>query len=132
MVHPCRPCYYRRMTVSGSCHCGAVRIEAASAPASIGSCNCSLCTKSGWLVAFYPDDGSVTVTGTTEPYIWGDHMIRIHHCPTCGMGTHWDSTGESLGKVGINARLLDGFAVDEGRFLMGGEPLEVRYIDNAG
>lgn len=119
------------MTVSGSCHCGAVRIAAPSAPASIGSCNCSLCTKSGWLVAFYPDDGSVRVEGATVPYIWGDRMIRIHHCPTCGTGTHWDSTGESLGKVGVNARLIDGFSMRDGRPLFAGEPVEIRYIDNA-
>lgn len=129
----------------GSCHCGAVRITVPSVPGlgsgvprtpsaqpSIGSCNCSLCTKLGWLIAFYPDDGSVRVEGETVPYIWGDRMIRIHHCPTCGTGTHWDSTGESHGKVGVNARLIDGFAVDEGRFLLNGEPLDVRYLDNAG
>jgi hypothetical protein len=40
--------------------------------------------------------------------------------------------GEIYGRVGINARLLDGFAVDEGKALFDGKPLEVRYFDNAG
>ena len=120
------------MLIHGSCHCGAVRIEVPSAPDWIGSCNCSLCTKLGWLVAYYPDDGSVRVSGETMPYIWGDRMIAIRHCPACGCGTHWDSTGESYGRVGVNARLLDGFAVAEGRFSIGGSELEVRYVDNAG
>jgi hypothetical protein len=119
------------MTVRGSCHCGAVRIEVPGAPEWIGSCNCSLCTKLGWLVAYYPDDGSVRVEGETARYIWGDRMIAIHHCATCGAGTHWDSTGESYGRLGVNARLLDGFAMDEGQALFDGEPLEVRYLDNA-
>lgn len=49
-------------------------------------------------------------------------MIGIHHCPECGCGTHWESLGVDFGKVGINARLLDGF--DE-------KDIEVRFFDNA-
>lgn len=120
------------MPVTGSCHCGAVRIAVPEAPAWIGSCNCSVCTKLAWLVAYYPDDGGVRVDGETARYIWGDRMIALHHCPVCGCGTHWDSTGESYGKVGVNARLLNGFSVKEGTMLFDGAPLEVRYFDNAG
>ena len=120
------------MTICGSCHCGAVTIEAPSAPEWVNSCNCSFCRKSGWLVAYYPDDGGVRVTGETASYIWGDRMISLHHCPTCGCGTHWQSTGESYGRIGINARLLDGFEVKGGRFLLEGLELEVRFPDNAG
>jgi hypothetical protein len=120
------------MSITGSCHCRAVRIAVPGPPEWIGSCNCSSCTKLGWLLAYYPDDGGVRIVGETVRYIWGDRMIALHHCPTCGCGTHWDSLGESYGKVGVNARLLDGFAVDEGRLLFAGEPLEVRYLDNAG
>ena len=116
----------------GSCHCGAVKVAVPGPPEWLASCNCSLCTKLGWLVAYYPDDGSVRVEGATTPYVWGDRMISIHHCPACGSGTHWESTGESYGRVGVNARLLDGFAVDEGKALFDGEPLEVRFMDNAG
>jgi hypothetical protein len=119
------------MAITGSCHCGAVRIEAPGPPEWIGSCNCSVCTKLGWLVAYYPDDGGVRISGETTPYIWGDRMISLHHCPACGCGTHWESTGESYGRVGVNARLLDGFAVAQGLALFDGEPLEVRYFDNA-
>jgi hypothetical protein len=65
-------------------------------------------------MAYYPDDGGVRITGETVPYIWGDRMISQHHCPACGCFTDWRSTGESYGKVGVNARLLDGFAVKDG------------------
>lgn len=83
-------------------------------------------------MAYYPDDGSVRVEGPTEPYIWGDRMIALHHCPVCGCFTDWRSTGESYGRVGVNARLLDGFSIEEGRVLFGGREIEVRFLDNAG
>ena len=43
----------------------------------------------------------------------------------------WRSTGENHGKVGINARLLDGYAERDGESLFDGERIEIRYIDNA-
>ena len=120
--------------VKGSCHCGAVTLSVPHAPEWVGSCNCFLCNKSGWLVAFYPDD-AVTVEGETVPYIWGDRMIGIHHCPTCGCGTHWKTLGEDFGKMGVHARLLDGFDVGavEGfpsKYCFAGVPVEVRLLDN--
>ena len=62
-------------------------------------------------VAYFPPD-QVRISGETTAYVWGDRMIGIHHCPTCGCGTHWQSLGQDFGKMGVNARLLDGF--DEG------------------
>jgi hypothetical protein len=44
----------------------------------------------------------------------------------------WRSTGESHGKVGINARLLDGYAERDGRSLFEGREIEVRAMENAG
>ena len=106
--------------VRGSCHCGGVRITVPHAPEWVVSCNCSLCTKTGWLVAYYPD-ADVRIEGETVPYIWGDRMIGIHHCPVCGCFTHWRSLDGDIGRMGINAALLDGF-----------DPaaVEIRLFDN--
>jgi len=109
-----------RMSIHGSCHCGNVHLEVPSKPAWVGNCNCSLCRRLGWLVAYFPPD-AVTISGDTTAYVWGDRTIGIHHCPVCGCGTHWQSLGEDFGKMGINARLLDDF--DE-------STVEVRKLDN--
>ncbi len=119
------------MAVTGSCHCGTVRIQVPAAPEWLGRCNCSFCTKIGSVMAYYPDDGGVKVEGETVAYIWGDRMISLHHCPLCGYFTDWRSTGESYGKVGVNARLLDGYAERDRRSLFDGQPIEIRYLDNA-
>lgn len=55
-----------------------------------------------------------------------------HHCPNCGCFTDWRSTGESYGKVSVNARLLDGFGIRDGRVQFDGRELDMRYMDNAG
>jgi hypothetical protein len=109
------------MTARGRCHCGAVTLEVPHPPSWVGACNCSFCRKAGWLVAYYPPD-AVRVEGETRAYIWGDRCIGLHHCPICGCGTHWATLGEDYGRMGINARLLDGF-----------DPaaVEIRPLDNA-
>ena len=107
------------MKASGSCHCGAVRIQAPSPPEWVASCNCSLCTKTAWLVAYYPD-GAVELEGETVAYVWGDRCIGIHHCPVCGCGTHWRTLGEDFGRMGVNARLFDDFDP---------EAVEVRQVE---
>jgi hypothetical protein len=57
--------------VKGGCHCGAVTLCVPHAPKWVGSCNCFLCSKLAWLVAYYPDE-QVTVEGETVAYVWGD------------------------------------------------------------
>jgi hypothetical protein len=110
------------MTVQGSCHCGNVKIELPNKPEWVANCNCSLCRKLAWRVAYYPPE-QVRISGETSAYVWGDRMIGIHHCPNCGCATHWATLEEDFGKMGINARLLDDF--DE-------RAIEVRDYDNAG
>ena len=122
--------------VSGSCHCGAVRLRVPRVPEWVGSCNCSLCTKTGWLVAYYPDE-AVSVEGETIAYVWGDRMIGIHHCPVCGCGTHWKTLGEDFGRMGVHARMLDGFDAGkaegtESKCYFDGAPVEVRLLNGAG
>ena len=136
------------MTVTGSCHCGAVRIAVPGAPEWVASCNCSICRRTGSLVAYYRP-AEVRVEGETATYVTGDRFIRFHHCPVCACKTHWSANPEALAgdlpeevraalaeRMGINARLLDGFELREGPHgpvpFLGGAELEVRFYDNAG
>jgi hypothetical protein len=131
------------MTVEGSCHCGAVRIEVPTAPEWAASCNCSICRRTGALVSYYRPE-EVRVEGETATYITGDRFIRFHSCPACHCHTHWSPNPEALAgdlpedvraildeRMGINARLLDGFELRDGRYLIDGRELEIRFFDNA-
>ncbi len=108
----------------GSCHCGAVRIEVAAAPDRVGSCNCSICRRTGILWSYYrPEDVRIeSVEGATVPYIWGDRCLALHHCSTCGCITHWQNLMPDPERMGVNALLLDVFDRDA---------VEVRKIDGA-
>jgi hypothetical protein len=119
------------MTIRGSCHCGAVRVTVPRAPEWVGDCNCSLCRKLGTLTVYYPD-AEVSVEGETVAYVWGDRMIGLHHCPTCGCFTHWKTLGENFGKMGVSARLLDGFdpKIAPTVCTFAGAPIDVRLLDN--
>ena len=132
------------MAVTGACHCRAVRIELPRAPEWVASCNCSLCRRTGALMAYYRPE-EVRVEGETATYETGDRFIRLHHCTACGCHTHWSANPEALAgelpeevraalaeRLGVNARLLDGFEVREGVPFLGGAELEVRFFDNAG
>lgn len=93
------------MAVFGSCHCGAVRYEAAFAPTDINDCQCEHCQKRGVLWAYYsPKD--VTVTGESASYVWGPKRTVFHFCPTCGCTTHWTAADPKRDRMAINTRLL--------------------------
>ena len=95
------------MAVEASCHCGAVRIEVARAPDVLTSCNCSICRRLASQWAYYPPS-QVVVTGPTVTYRWGDEMIDLHHCGTCGCATHWTGVDARVGdRMGVNTRLMD-------------------------
>lgn len=93
----------------GSCHCGGVTIEVARPPEWVSECNCSVCRRLATQMAYYAV-AEVRIAGETVPYIWGDRSIAIHHCPTCGCTTHWSPIDPALERMGVNVRMLDGFA----------------------
>ena len=95
--------------VSGSCHCGAVRFEVDVAPSEITECNCSICRRTGALVAYYsPKQVRFTpASPETDIYLWGDKMIEFHRCKTCGCFTHWSAVDKTYDRMGVNTRMMD-------------------------
>ncbi len=96
--------------IKASCHCGAVRLEIAVAPDGVTDCNCSICRRTGALWAYYRPDQVTLIhaSGATVAYIWGDRMLALHHCGTCGCTTHWESIEQPpIDRMGVNARLME-------------------------
>ena len=108
----------------GGCHCGAVRFAVETAPEDVTDCNCSICRRSGTLWAYYqaPEVRFAAENGPTDSYVWGDRMLELHRCRTCGCVTHWAPVDEHSDRMGVNARLMDPHIL---------RPLRVRKLDGA-
>jgi hypothetical protein len=95
--------------LSGSCHCGAVRLALPSAPEKATRCNCSICRRLGAVWAYY-EVGTVRIEGHpehTEDYIWGDKTLRTVRCRHCGCATHWEPLAPEPGaKHGVNLNMF--------------------------
>ena len=96
--------------LTGTCHCGAIRITVPDIPATITSCNCSICRRIGALWAYY-EVGTVIVEGhpeRTDEYIQGDRTLRTVRCATCGCVTHWEALAAKAGsRHGVNILNFD-------------------------
>jgi len=104
-------------TYTGGCHCGKVRYEVKAGIQDVVSCNCSICMKSGTLLAFVPAAAVTLLSGGDQvtEYQFGKKHIRHQFCPGCGIrafarGAMPDGTE----MYAINVRTIDD--VDLGAF----------------
>ena len=72
---------------AGSCHCGRVRIEAlAPADLELLECNCSMCSRSGYLhlIVAAREFRLVSGAGDLVEYSFGTGVARHRFCRHCG------------------------------------------------
>ena len=97
-------------TQQGGCHCGAVRYQVEIDPdAQAISCNCSMCGRSGTLLAFVPESAFKLEKGegNLTDYQFNKHVIHHVFCKTCGIKSFARGTGPRGPMVAINMRCLD-------------------------
>lgn len=99
-------------TYDGSCHCGAVRFEVTmAAPTKAFACNCSICSRVGWLLAFTPANTFRLLSGENELTDYQFAKKHIHHffCRTCGIRS-FSRGADKSGKetFAVNLRCLKG------------------------
>jgi hypothetical protein len=110
--------------LTGSCHCGAVRIQVPRKPRSLTSCNCSICRRHAGLWGYYDKSKVKIVTrrGALDCYVWGDKCLTLCRCATCGCVTHWQPIGRARNRMGVNFRNFDPSVIESTR---------VRRLDGA-
>jgi len=97
---------------AGGCHCGAVRFRARFAERKAIDCNCSICTKKGFLHGIVDADAFELLSGedALATYTFGTHTAKHHFCRTCGVHPFYVPRSHPDG-FDVNLRCLDtGFA----------------------
>ncbi len=98
------------MKYRGCCHCGKVTFEAEGRLEQAIECNCSHCSRKGYLLWFVPR-ASFTLhspPSALATYTFNKHVISHHFCPTCGcapFGMGKGPNGEEM--AAINIRCLE-------------------------
>lgn len=113
--------------VTGSCHCGKVRIEAdLDLSAGSGRCNCSICAKlRAWTVIVKPQAVRL-LAGESElsSYEWGAKISSRMFCKHCGVHVfsrgYLEEVGGDYCSVNIAVLDLEPAALDK---------IPVRYFD---
>ncbi|MGD9501434.1 MAG: GFA family protein [Methyloceanibacter sp.] len=98
------------MTITGGCHCGAIRYQAEGAPMTHALCHCTDCRRHagapmvGWTM--FPAD-AVTVT-KGEPKIYASSENgRRHFCGACGTGLFYTNAAVLPGIIDIQSATYD-------------------------
>jgi len=103
------------MPLHGSCHCGRISYRlAADAPSEAMACNCSICRRKGYLLAFFPASRLTLETPRDDiaVYTFGKHVIRHQFCKTCGCAPFGEGPGpDGQPMVAVNLRCVDGLDV---------------------
>ncbi len=103
-------------TFAGGCHCGALRFEVDVDELKAIDCNCSICTKKGFLHVIVPREQFRVVAGAEalSTYTFGTHTAKHHFCRSCGMHAWYVPRSHPDG-ISVNLRALDDAAA-RGRF----------------
>ncbi len=96
--------------LTGGCHCGAVRYEAAETPKRHSICHCSDCRRSAgapmvaWAV--YGED-DVQVTKGEPKWRASSDLAQRGFCPECGTGLFYRNETNLPGLIDIQSATLD-------------------------
>lgn len=98
-------------THTGSCHCGRIAFEVEGELTEAKECNCSHCSRKGYLLWFVPRERLrlKTPEDALSTYYFNKHVIAHHFCAQCGCAPF--ATGTVPGgaaMAAVNVRCLEG------------------------
>ena len=96
-------------TYEGGCHCRRVRFRVRGDLALVTACNCSICTKKGFLHLIVPQDAFELLSGADAlaTYEFNTRVAKHQFCRTCGIHAFYVPRSDP-DKIDVNARCLDG------------------------
>lgn len=100
---------------TGGCHCGRVRFEVLAPTAiRVTECNCSICSKSGYLHLIVPADRFTLLSGreVLTSYSFNTGTAKHLFCSVCGIKSFYVPRSHPDG-FSVNARCLDEGTVED-------------------
>ncbi|WP_455202874.1 GFA family protein [Kaarinaea lacus] len=97
------------VTHKGSCHCGAVQYEVeAPADLQVHECNCSICSRTGYLHLIVPKSHFHLLQGEDylTTYTFDTHEAKHKFCRVCGIKSFYIPRSNPDG-ISVNVRCLD-------------------------
>ena len=96
----------RRYT--GGCHCGRVRFQVETDSVEALDCNCSICSKKGFIHLIVPKDRFVILQGedALTTYRFNTKVAAHTFCTTCGIHAFYVPRSHPDG-IDVNVRCLD-------------------------
>ena len=99
-------------TIEGGCHCGRVRFRVRGDLATVTECNCSICTKKGFLHLIVTPEAFELLGGkdALTTYQFNTGTAKHTFCATCGIHPFYVPRSDP-DKIDVNVRCLDGVDV---------------------
>jgi len=95
-------------TMQGGCHCGRVRFKVTADLTRVTYCNCSICSKKGFLHLIVPPQQFELMSGKDDlsTYTFNTGVAKHTFCKTCGIHPFYTPRSDP-DKVDVNVRCLD-------------------------
>jgi len=96
-------------TYEGGCHCGRVRFRVTASLDRVSECNCSMCTKKGFLHLIVAPEQFELVSGADvlTTYEFNTKVAKHRFCRLCGVHAFYTPRSDP-DKIDVNVRCLDG------------------------
>jgi len=101
-------------THTGGCHCGRVRFEViAPAKLEVADCNCSICSKFGYLHLIVPAERFKLLSprDALSTYSFNTHIAKHYFCTTCGVKSFYIPRSHPDG-ISVNVRCIDSDTIE--------------------
>jgi hypothetical protein len=95
-------------TFEGGCHCGRVRFRVTADLSRVSDCNCSVCTKKGFLHLILPPEQFELLSGedALSTYQFNTGTAKHTFCRHCGIHSFYVPRSDP-DKIDVNVRCLD-------------------------
>jgi hypothetical protein len=100
-------------TFIGGCHCGKVRYRVQVEKLEATECNCSICSKKGFIHLIVPESRFTLLQGQDDlsTYTFNTGIAKHHFCRDCGIHAFYRPRSHPDG-YDVNLRCLDDDSID--------------------